>query len=235
MRIKMTIMIIALVWLTACTKNVPAADHEATLSNTSNSSFAVVKKEDHSVRAIGENPDGTLLVKPASKASVISLGTPSCYGLETDLSWQGDYEVVWESQTDGTSSTVMTFPNDFEIVEPDDEPVEMQKYTFGDTEVFTYMPRYTDCHALETYLFGVKAGKAFPILFEMKPEQTWTHIGQLPHRPLQVTNGELIVTGGYGAGAEFIDVYHFRYDSKKHAMILKKTDQVKPSDIVYGQ
>lgn len=141
------------------------------------------KKEDNSVRAIGAHPDGRLLVKPASKASVAPLGAPSCYGQETDLSWLGDYEAVWESKSDGTLSKVMTFPLDFEIVQQGDTPIEMQTFTLGETKVFAYIPRYTDCHALETYLFGVSEGKAFSITFEMKSGQNWTDIGQLPHRP----------------------------------------------------
>lgn len=196
---------------------------------------AEAKKEDNSVRAIGAHPDGRLLVIPESRASVAPLGAPSCYGLETDLSWLGDYEAVWESKSDGTLSKVMTFPLDFGIVQQSDAPIEMQMITLGETKVFAYVPRYTDCHALETYLFGVSEGKAFPITFEMKSAQNWTNIGQLPHRPFEVTDGEIILTGGYGAGQEFINVYHFRYDSKKRSIILQSTDQVKPNDIVYDK
>jgi hypothetical protein len=192
-------------------------------------------KKDDSIRAIGMHSDGRLLVKPASKASVASLGAPSCYGLESDLRWSGDYEVVWESKSEGTPTKVMTSPIVFEIVQQNDSPVIMQQFTLEDTDIFAYVPRYTDCHGLETYLFGVSNGKAFSISFEMKPEQIWTNISQLPHRPFQVTNGGLILTGGYGAGQDFIDVYHFHYDPKKRSMILQSTDQVKPNDIVYGQ
>jgi hypothetical protein len=194
----------------------------------------LVKKDD-SIRAIGMHSDGRLLVKPASKASVASLGAPSCYGLETDQSWSGDYEVVWEPKSQGTPTKVMTFPIDFEIVQQNDSPVIMSQFTLGDTDIFAYVPRYTDCHGLETYLFGVNKGKAFSISFEMKPDQIWMNISQLPHRPFQVTNGVITLSGGYGAGQDFIDVYHFHYDPTKRSMILQSTDQLKPNDIVYGQ
>jgi hypothetical protein len=196
---------------------------------------ASLEKEDDSIRAIGTHSDGRLLVKPASKAGAAPLGAPSCLGLETDLRWSGDYEVVWESKSEGTPTQVMRFPMDFEIVQQNESPVIMQQFSLEDTDIFAYVPRYTDCHGLETYLFGVSHGKAFPISFEMKPQQIWTNISQLPHRPFQVTNGELILTGGYGAGQDFIDVYHFHYDPKKRSMMLQSTDQVKPNDIVYGQ
>ncbi|SEB86109.1 hypothetical protein SAMN05443246_2158 [Paenibacillus sp. GP183] len=216
----------------------PASSSFPPTSTSISSSKAIevnLVKEDDSIRAIGMHSDGRLLVKPASKASVASLGAPSCYGLETDLNWSGEYEVVWESKSQGTPIKVMTFPADFEIVQQNDSPIIMQQFSLGDTDIFTYVPRYTDCHGLETYLFGVNKGKAFSISFEMKPEQIWKNISQLPHRPFKVANGELILTGGYGAGQDFIDVYHFHYDPKKRSMILQSTDQVKPNDFVYGQ
>jgi hypothetical protein len=188
-------------------------------------------KEDDSIRAIGTHSDGRLLVKPANKASVAPLGAPSCYGVETDLRWSGDYEVVWESKSEGTSIKIMTFPIDFEIVQHNDSPVIMQRFSYEDTDIFAYVPRYTDCHGMENYLFGVSNGKAFPISLEIKPGENWTAISQLPYHPFKVTNGEFIVTGSYGAGQDFINIYHFRYDPKKKSMILKSTDQVLPSDI----
>ncbi|MDQ0888118.1 hypothetical protein QFZ81_003206 [Paenibacillus sp. V4I9] len=185
--------------------------------------------EDKSIRAIGTHSDGRLLVKPANKASVAPLGAPSCYGVETDLRWSGDYDMVWESGENLTQ--IMTFPIDFEIVQQKDSPVIMQSFTFEDTDIFTYVPRYTDCHGLETYLFGVCNGKAFPISLEIKPGVNWMAISQMPHRLLKVANGEFIVTGGYAAGQDFINVYHFRYDPKKKSMILKSTDQMMPNDM----
>jgi hypothetical protein len=113
--------------------------------------------------------------------------------------------MVWESKSEGTSIKVMTFPTDFGIVQKDKVPVQMQEFSFEDTEIFAYAPRYTDCHALETYLFGVNAGKAFPISFEIKPNDIRAIIYKLPHHDLQVANGEFIVTGGYAAGLDFID------------------------------
>ncbi|AKG33953.1 hypothetical protein [Paenibacillus durus] len=238
MRIKMALMVTILALLSACVNSVDKenlaihVNNDTTTSSPNSSSMATeAKREDNSIRAIGTNQDGRLLVKPASQANVATLGASSCLGVDSDLRWLGDYEMLWEPTSGGASRKVMTFPIDFEIVQPSDVPVKMQKFTLGTTDLFAYVPRYTDCHALETYLFGINGGKAFPITFEMKPGQIWTNIGQLPHHPFQVSNGELTITGGYAAGQDFIDVYHFYYDSKKHSMILKKTDQVKPNDL----
>lgn len=189
-------------------------------------------KEDNSVRAVGNHSDGRLLVTPVRQAKVVALGAPSCYGQETDLNWRGDYAVVWESRAGGTSVPIFSFPEDFEIIQKIDTPVEMRRFTMEDTELFAYVPRYTDCHALETYVFGVSDGKAFQVPFEMDAKRSLASIGQLPNREFQVTKGELIVTGGYGAGQDFIDVYHFRYDSKKKSMVLQQTDQMKPNEII---
>lgn len=239
MRVKMALMICLIALLSACVNNVDKesltnrVNNEAvTSSQTPSPVAAEVKKKDNSVRAIGTHQDGRLLIKPASQANVATLGAPSCYGVDTDLRWSGDYEVLWEPASGGSSSKIMTFPSDFEIVQPSDAPVKLQSFTLGETDIFAYVPRYTDCHALETYFFGVNSGKAFPITFEMNPERIWTNIGQLPQHPFQVSNGELILTGGYGAGQDLINVYHFYYDSKKHSMILQKTDQVKPQDVM---
>jgi hypothetical protein len=126
----------------------------------------------------------------------------------------------------------MSFPDEFEIIQPNDKAVQMEKITIGDTDLFAYFPSYTDCHALETYLFGVKVGEAFPITIAMNPEeQPLTHIGKHPNYPLQVTNGDLQIIGGEGGGREFVDVYLFSYDSEKHSLILQKTDQVNGNDL----
>ncbi|MFK7691212.1 hypothetical protein [Paenibacillus sp. HJGM_3] len=194
---------------------------------------AGLDKADTSVRAVGKHPEGRLLVKPVSHARVAPLGAPSCYGLETDLRWAGDYEAVWESKATGMSTHILTFPVDFEIVQPGDAPVTMQKFTMEGTDIYYYVPRYTDCHGLETYFFGVGDGKAFPIPLELKPDLVWKNISQLPKQSLRIADGELILTGGYGAGQDFIDVYHFRYDPKKATLVLKLTEQVKPNEIVY--
>jgi hypothetical protein len=230
------VMITAL--LTACANNtveniqgIPETKESPTASAMPTPKSTEVNKSDNSVRAIGTHPDGRLLIQPAGNAIVEPLGAPSCYGLETDLKWSGDYKAVWESETAETISEVMAFPSDFEMIQPNDVSVEMQKFNMGDTDIYAFVPRYTDCHALETYLFGVAEGKAFQITFEMESGEIWPNIGQQPRRRYQVTKDELIVTGGYGAGQDTIDEYHFHYDSVKHSMILQKTTHLKLDEV----
>lgn len=219
-------ILLCLFMLTAC------GQRAANLGASPNSAPAAAEasKEDNSIRAIGVHSDGRLLVKPAGKASAAPLGAPSCYGHESDLRWTGDYEAVWEAGAGGTSAKVMSFPAGFEIVQQKETPVAMDKFTTENTDIFAFVPRYADCHGLETYLFGVSGGNAFPISLEIKPGEVLSYISQLPHQPIRFTSGELIVTGGYGAGQDYIPVYHFRYDPKKRSMMLKSTDQVNPNE-----
>jgi len=192
---------------------------------------ANVGEVDNSTRAIAIHPEGRLLVKPVSKANAASLGAPSCYGLESDLRWTGDYEVIWEPASGEAPVKVIKFPPDFEIIQQNDSPSTMQHFNFEKVDIFAYVPRYTDCHGLETYLFGISDQKVFPISFEINAGEIWTTISQLPHHALQAVNEELIVAGGYGAGQDFINIYHFRYDPKRNIMVNNHTDQVKPKDM----
>ncbi|SEN03955.1 hypothetical protein [Paenibacillus sp. OV219] len=195
-----------------------------------------IEKDDNSVRAIGEAAGGQLIVKPASHATAVPLGAPSCYGLESDIKWQGDYEAYWATKGKGSaeeSAAVFTFPSDFEIIQRTEAPIMMQSFKLGYTELITFVPRYTDCHAQETYFFGVEDGEAFPVPLHVQDDLTWPNIGQLPYHNFKVDDerDELILTGGYGAGQEYINVYHFVYDAKSRVLELKQTEQIKPADI----
>ncbi|MDR6549153.1 hypothetical protein [Paenibacillus qinlingensis] len=242
MRYKMALMLTLFALLTACTTAMNKETDSMHVNNDTTTATPNVTSiagdastVDNSIRAVGTVQDGHLLVKPDSQANKAPLGAPSCLGLETFFRWSGDYEVVWEPASGGASSKVFSFPVDFDIVQPSETPILLQQFTLEKTTIFAYVPRYTDCHGLETYLFGIEEGKAFPIPFVMKPDQILAEISQLPQHPFQVSNGELILTGGYGAGQDFIPVYHFNYDRNKHAMILNKTEQVKPNDLVSGE
>ncbi|WP_336773341.1 hypothetical protein [Paenibacillus sp. MMO-58] len=242
MKLKMSILVGLAVWLTACsvqtekavipqiTPSAGAAEGSVESDNPENTDTV---KKDLSVRAVASHQAGTLMIQPKSQATVAVLGAPSCYGLETDLSWTGDYEAIWKPAAGGTPVNVLSFPEDLEIIEPTDETINLQMLTIGDTDFFTYYPRYTDCHALEAYLFGVEDGQVFPVTFEDETGQLTNSFFQHPHYPLQVSgNNELVITGGEGGGQAFIEVWHYDYDSGQHRMKLSKTEQVQPRDLL---
>lgn len=229
MRFKMMMLMITLTaLLTACMNQ----DNVEQTNINVDTETAEINKEDHSVRAMAAHQDGQLIIQPKNHASVATLGAPSCYGLESDISWTGDYEAIWKPASDRSTSKVMTFPSDLEIIQPTDAVVNLQMMTIGDTDFYTYYPRYTDCHALDIYFFGVKSGEAFPISFELEDGKRFTGFVQHPHYPLQVVDNELVITGGEGAGQEFIHVYHFNYDAGQQAFVLQKTDNVTREDLM---
>lgn len=207
-----------------------------TVKHAEQQSEQEIEKEDNSVRAIGETANGQLSVKPATHATSVPLGAPSCYGLERDIQWQGDYAAYWTMKgQDGVEKTsaVFTFPADFAIIQQNDAPITMQSFKLGDAELLAFVPRYTDCHGQETYFFGIENGEAFPVPLHMGEDGTWPNISQLPRHPLQVDprQQELILTGGYGAGQEYINVYHFVYDAKNRMLERTQTEKKKPADL----
>ncbi|MFC4099111.1 hypothetical protein [Paenibacillus xanthanilyticus] len=234
MNVKLAVMLLLLALLSACMNRAvqedpdPRPDHQQDASPPVSTSLPDSAPADLSIRALGTHPDGRLLIKPDTRANVRALGAPSCYGLETDLSWKGDYEAWWEPASGEASGKLLVFPIDFEIIQPSDEPIQLQRLSVGDADLFAFVPRYTDCHARETYLFGVAGGQAFPIMFDMKTGQPLSRIGQHPHHPLRAERDELVVYGGQGAGQDFISIYHFRYDADNHMMVLDRKEQAQP-------
>ncbi|RUS45075.1 hypothetical protein [Cohnella sp. AR92] len=186
-------------------------------------------KKDNSIRAIGASKDGRLLVQPLSDAYAGALGAPSCYGTETDVEWSGTYQAVWEPKAAGKTTEVIAFPAGFTIIQPGDAPVQMQRESAGDTELFFYAPRYADCHGLEAYVFGVRDGKAFPVSVRMGGDEVLGYFTYDPGRPYEYRDGELTVWGSPGAGSDSIDVYRYRYSDKDRSLILTSTGQTAPS------
>lgn len=187
-----------------------------------------VPVRDDSIRAVGKAASGTLVVKPAGSATVAALGAPSCFGGENDLRWTGDYEVVWEPASgDGQNGeAVMKYPAEMSIIRPDREPVELNRYEMDGTELFAFVPKYADCHGVETYFFGVKDGEAFLVPLAMNEDETADSIAQDPDRLAHLLDGELVVRGGYAAGMDAIPVYRFRYDSDRRVLALASTEHV---------
>ncbi|MCS7464189.1 hypothetical protein N0M98_29225 [Paenibacillus doosanensis] len=82
-------------------KAIESSNQQKQLVNASAENLETQGTADNSIRAVGMQKEGRLLVRPATKATVSPLGSPSCYGQETDLRWYGDYEAVWEADSEG--------------------------------------------------------------------------------------------------------------------------------------
>ncbi|SFJ86253.1 hypothetical protein SAMN02799624_06332 [Paenibacillus sp. UNC496MF] len=190
------------------------------------------EQADDSVRALFGLQGGLLTVQPASggSASVAPLGAPGCIGQASDLRWHGAFEARWTPHK-GETSTIFAFPADFEIVQPTDETAEMEPIKLGGTELAVYSPRYTDCHALETYFFGVRDGRAFPVSIRMDDVRALASIGRLPGQKPIAESDELVIIGGFAAGMETVPVYAFRYEPEARTLTLTRTEQRKLTEL----
>ncbi|PZD92918.1 hypothetical protein DNH61_25830 [Paenibacillus sambharensis] len=220
---------------TACSNDVPLPS-QTSLTETSqtnvnrNEDKAVLT--DPSIRAVGTHPEGRLLIRSTEKTSAAPapLGAASCYGLETDLKWSGTHQVVWESAVDDSTSPVVSFNKGLEIIQPDDTPIELPQYAFGDTVIYIFTPRYTDCHGLEFLLFGVQNNEAFPVMFEFDG-LIRANFYRLPSKPVEATEEGIVVTGGLAAGQDYMEIYHFEYDETERTMVLKKTERLPAGEV----
>lgn len=218
MKLRLVAFIVSAAMLTACTNM--ASPHD-------NPTSEITEK----VRAIGLHGQGRLMVQSVMEHEAVPLGVPSCQGLETDLKWTGDFEVVWDVLDTENSTVVMSLPKGTELIQQQEAPVQMQKLTMGDTSVFVYSPEYRGCHGVETYMFGVKDSEAFPVTFDMGDDQIKPLIIQSSPCLPRLINEQLIITGAYGAGQDTIDVYHFSYDSDDYRMLLQFTEQIEPNSL----
>jgi photosystem II stability/assembly factor-like uncharacterized protein len=177
------------------------------------------------IRAVGLVKDGEITLTPTKQEKINKFDAPSCYGQENDYSIQSDYQVDY--QQNGKITHVTTLQQ-IEIIQPENEVIQIQKWNAGDVEILYFIPRYTDCHSQEFYLFGVQGKQAFPITFEMG-DRTLGYFDTFPHELPLMKGQQLYVKGGYGAGMDYVNLYEFTFDSRKHAMILHGQKQVKPN------
>ncbi|WP_054958527.1 hypothetical protein [Paenibacillus dakarensis] len=177
-----------------------------------------------SSRAFGNAKVGKLEVVSRSEEKIHTLGAPSCDGLEDDYSITANYDVLFKT---GTHDLKIQELNNIEVIQPNKETIEMEKLILGETELFYFMPRYTDCHGLEFYLYGIDGDKAYPITFALNHRSLDKfHVSPID-RP-NIIEDRLVFRGGYGAGMDTVSKYYFRFDQKKHQMILEKELQVRP-------
>ncbi|WP_168119020.1 hypothetical protein [Paenibacillus sp. HB172176] len=214
----LAVMLISIIVLSACSAKTNRAGN-----NKEN------EAERASIRAIGEATGGKFIIKPVGQVSEAELGAPSCLGRETDIMWSGTFQVIWEPKGNEADRSILTFPDDFTIVQPDNYPTNMKRITLGDIEILIYSPHYTDCHALETYFFGTTGNQAFPISITFEDGQVQDKIGRSPIHEIQSIGDELVIQGGYSAGDDAVERYHFRYDSRMKTLILENIDNVNPN------
>ncbi|GGH27401.1 hypothetical protein [Paenibacillus segetis] len=184
----------------------------------------VINTELITPRAVGVSIFGELVIEPQSKESIHKLGAPRCYGLEDDYSISADYDVVFKN---GNNDIKIQELSRLEIISHGDEILKLKKVKIGDTELFYFIPRYTDCHALTFYLYGIDQNEAYPITLFAENSNV-IHFEMYPNEEPKIINDRFVFKGGYGAGMDTVSEYYFKFDQKKHLMILEKVLQVKP-------
>ncbi|TJY41067.1 hypothetical protein E5161_15290 [Cohnella pontilimi] len=179
------------------------------------------------LRAVGESSFGTFELRPVAGTSekIQPLGAPSCLGLETDVNIAGDYELFFRDKN-GALQSVYSL-NGLEFIQHNEEPVAMRKFDFPDVELFLLIPRYTDCHGLEVYAFGVDKQSGKPSVFPFKTRDQHATVWTTSPVNLPVLeNGSLIIEGGRGAGTDGAVRYTFKPDLGKRVLMLESQEQI---------
>jgi len=177
-----------------------------------------------SIRASAKTPAGELLILADSDAAAQRLGAPSCYGLETDFQIQGALNAVLRDAQG--KETIIKQLGLIEIIQPSVDPLTLQHLTIGRTDVYAFVPRYTDCHGRETYFFGVRDGNAFPLPLTLSDGISRDALEILPVDKPKVENGQLVFMGGFGAGMDAYIRYSFKLNESKMRFELTKKESV---------
>lgn len=174
------------------------------------------------IRAQGATAEGMFSVTAAEKEEITELGAPSCLGLETDLSFKGDYKVRYAAN--GVSDEVAVLEN-LTFVQPTSAAVQMIRLPFQEADVFLLAPQYKDCHGIQIYAFAVEheSGKAVQLQFEEEFSRTDTSYYRPGTTPM-VKENQLVLEstegpGGEGSSEDMVERM-YRLDLKQNAMVL---------------
>ncbi|QJD86971.1 hypothetical protein [Cohnella herbarum] len=179
------------------------------------------------IRATGESAYGLFQLRPrqGGDENIQALGAPSCIGQETDLQFAGDYELYFLNRS-GDEKLVQQF-NRLEMIQRENGAIEFMKLDFPNAEIFLFIPRYTDCHGLEFYAYGVdkESGEASNFTF-LNGESTLPNAITSPVNLPIVSDGKLVVEGGRAAGQDGATRYSYVPDFSKHQLVLESEEQI---------
>ena len=179
------------------------------------------------IRAVGSSGSGQFQLRPVKSGdeSVQTLGAPSCLGQETDVHFFGDYELFFHRPS-GEEAVVQSFEQ-LEMIWKGKETLEFRQLEFADMELFLFLPRYTDCHALEFYAYGVDkaTGEASNYTFR-DGENDLPYWTTSPQELPKVEDGMLVVEGGRWAGQDGAMRYTFEPVPDKHQLRLVDEERI---------
>ncbi|MBT2763112.1 hypothetical protein [Paenibacillus sp. ISL-20] len=177
---------------------------------------------EETIRAQGVTDKGRLSVVSVEKEKITKLGAPSCFGIETDLSFAGNYSVRYRSN--GVTDEVTTL-DDLTFIQPTSAAVNMVRLPFQDADVFILAPQYQDCHAIQIYAFAVEhdTGKAVQLRFQEELSVSYTSYYRPGTEPM-VKDNKLVLQSTEGPGGEGSPDYKpkrmYRLDLKQGVMVL---------------
>ncbi len=179
-------------------------------------------------RAIGRTSGGEWTIVPSGEEQVAKLGAPSCYGIETDYSFTGNYQVVYTPT--GGQPQVVGKVTESPLVSQSLEPEMMSTIALPGAEGLLYYPQYTGCHGIPFYLFAEKDGHGMMLQFDQNRNEpgisdSFTTSLEANKRP-KVVNGQLITETPQGAGQDFPIRYVFTPDYDRKMMVLIRTEQL---------
>lgn len=180
----------------------------------------VLSHKKETIRAQGFTDEGRLSVVAVEQEKITTLGAPSCFGIETDMSFTGNYSVQYS--TNQVTNEVTTL-GDLTFIQPTSAPVDMIRLPFQAADVFILAPQYRDCHGIQIYAFAVEheTGKAVQLRFQEELSVSYTSYYRPGTEPM-VKDNKLVLESTEGPGGEGSPDYKpkrmYRLDLKQGIM-----------------
>ncbi|WP_339293070.1 hypothetical protein MKY48_12840 [Paenibacillus sp. FSL W8-0187] len=177
---------------------------------------------EETIRAQGVTDEGRLRVIAVGQEKITTLGAPSCFGIETDMSFTGNYSVQYS--TNQVTNEVTTL-GDLTFIQPTSAPVDMIRLPFQAADVFILAPQYRDCHGIQIYAFAVEheTGKAVQLRFQDESLVSYFSYYRPGTTPM-VKDNKLVLESTEGPGGEGSPDYKpkrmYRLDLKQGVMVL---------------
>ncbi|MGG4341866.1 hypothetical protein [Paenibacillus lautus] len=178
--------------------------------------------KEETIRAQGFTDEGRLSVVAVEQEKITALGAPSCFGIETDVSFTGNYSVQYS--TNQVTNEVTTL-GDLTFIQPTSAPVDMIRLPFQAADVFILAPQYRDCHGIQIYAFAVEheTGKAVQLRFQDESLVSYFSYYRPGTTPM-VKDNKLVLESTEGPGGEGSPDYKpkrmYRLDLKQGVMVL---------------
>ncbi|SMF90174.1 hypothetical protein SAMN05661091_4920 [Paenibacillus uliginis N3/975] len=149
-------------------------------------------QEASTVRAQVNTEQGELFVVSKDKEEIGHIGVPSVFGAEGDLTFRGNYDVVYKHN--GSEQVIKEF-NDLIFVQKTDKPISLEKISFKEVDIFLLTPEYMASRGYNSFAFGINKGNggAFPIAFKTGENEQETINYAVDHFPKN-ENEKLVVT-----------------------------------------